>query len=321
VWLSVFNLFVVAVFWSLMADVFTREQAGRLFGFIAAGISTGGLVGPLLSGVLAKPIGTINLLLVACAFLALSIVFMLRVTAWHRAHGENSPATDASPSDRDRPLGGTAWAGFKQVTSSPYLVLIAVFVFLLTWISTFLYLEQAALVKKTFATPDERTAFFGQIDFWVQVVSLTLQTLLFSRLFKWFGFRTLLVSMPVLMAIGYAAFALSPTFAVFVAVMMVRRIGEYGITRPCRDMLWTTVPREQKYKAKSLIDTFVYRGGDAISASLHKVLTTAAGFGTSGIAWFGAITAIVWGLVALALSKRSGEEAARQTALEAPVRS
>jgi AAA family ATP:ADP antiporter len=315
VWLSVFNLFVVAVFWSLMADVFSREQAGRMFAFIAAGISTGGLVGPLISGWLAEPIGTINLLLVGAALLALSIVFMLRVTAWHRRYGENVAGPGAATGDdRDRPLGGTAWAGFRMVVTSPYLMLIAAFVFLLTWISTFLYLEQAALVAETFATRDERTAFFGRIDFWVQALSLTLQTLVFSRLFKRFGFTALLLSMPVLMTAGYAAFALAPTFAVFVGVMMVRRIGEYGITRPCRDMLWTIVPREQKYKAKSLVDTFVYRGGDAISASVHKVLTTVGGLGTSGIAWFGAATAIAWGLVAFALARRNAREAERRNA-------
>jgi AAA family ATP:ADP antiporter len=310
VWLSVFNLFVIAVFWSLMADVYTREQAGRMFGFIAAGISTGGLFGPFLGGLVVERIGTINLLLVGAALLLLSIAFMRLVLAWHRAHGENSPGTATSPEDRDRPLGGDAWAAFRQVASSPYLVLIALFVFLLTWVSTFLYLEQAAIVRDTFASRDERTAFFNRIDFWVQAASLTLQTLLFGRLFRRFGFRVLLVSMPLIMALGYAAFALAPTFVVFVAVMMVRRVGEYGITRPCRDMLWTVVPREQKYKAKSLVDTFVYRGGDAISASIHKLLTTAAGFGTVGIAWFGAATALVWAGVALALARRSASEGA-----------
>jgi AAA family ATP:ADP antiporter len=344
VWLSVFNLFVVAVFWSLMADVFTREQAGRMFAFIAAGISTGGLVGPLLTTQLAERIGTINLLLVAVAMLGLSIVFMLRVIAWQRQWGETGgaaaaaaaadsavasmtatgaqaagPGASGSPTataaarreDIDRPLGGSAWAGFRQVVSSPYLVLIALFVFLLTWISTFLYLEQAALVEKTFASRDARTEFFGRIDFWVQALSLALQTLLFSRLFKRFGFGVLLLSMPVLMTLGYAAFALAPTFAVFVVVMMIRRIGEYGITRPCRDMLWTIVPRAEKYKAKSLVDTFVYRGGDAISASVHKLLTTFGGLGTSGVAWFGAATAIVWAAVAFALARRNAREANR----------
>jgi AAA family ATP:ADP antiporter len=346
VWLSVFNLFVVAVFWSLMADVFTREQAGRMFAFIAAGISTGGLVGPLLTAQLAERIGTINLLLVAVVMLGLSIVFMLRVIAWQRRYGETGGAVPAatasavsptsgagaagagvsepgargesgSPAaarrdDVDRPLGGSAWAGFRQVVSSPYLVLIGLFVFLLTWVSTFLYLEQAALVEKTFASRDERTEFFGRIDFWVQALSLALQTLVFSRLFKRFGFSVLLLSMPVLMTLGYAAFALAPTFAVFVVVMMIRRIGEYGITRPCRDMLWTIVPREEKYKAKSLVDTFVYRGGDAISASVHKLLTTVGGLGTSGVAWFGAATAIVWAAVAFALARRNAREARQQ---------
>lgn len=317
VWLSVFSLFVVAVFWSLMADVYTREQAGRMFGFIAAGLSLGGLCGPWLGARLAQPIGTVNLLLVAAALLALSLVFLTRVLAWHREHGETVPGIAAG--DRDRPLGGSALAAFRQVLGSPYLLLIALFVFLLTWISTFLYLEQAALVARTFATRDERTEFFNRLDFWVQAASLLVQTLLFSRLYRRFGFRSLLLSIPLLMVAGYAALALAPGFAVFVAVMMVRRVGEYAVTRPCRDMLWTAVPREQKYKAKGLVDTFVYRGGDALSAGVHKLLSGVLGFGLVGIAWFGAATALAWAAVALALSRRVAAQDAAAAAAALPV--
>jgi AAA family ATP:ADP antiporter len=300
IWVSVFVLFVVAVFWSLMADVFSREQAGRLFGFVAAGISTGGLFGPFLGSRLAEPIGTINLLLVSATLLACSLGFMLLVLRWHRRHGENT----APGEDRDAKLGGSALAAFKQVASSPYLALIALFVFLLTWVSTFLYLEQQAMVAVVFDDRDARTTFFSRIDFWVQAGSLVMQLFVFGRLYRWLGFRALIVSVPVLMMLGFAALALFPSFAVLVAVMVVRRIGEYSITRPSRDTLYTSVTREERYKAKSLIDTFVYRGGDATSASAHAIVKATFGLGLSGIAWCGAALAALWAVVAFVLGTK-----------------
>ena len=300
IWVSVFNLFVVAVFWSLMADVFTREQAGRLFGFIAAGLSLGGLFGPFLGKQLVEPLGTINLLLVSAVLLTVGLGFMLAILAWHRRHGVRDAATGAS-ADPDARLGGGALAAFRQVASSPYLALIAVFVLLLTWCSTFLYLEQQALVAATFADQDARTAFFNTLDFWVQAASLTVQLFLFGRLYRWLGFRALIVLVPVAMTLGFAMLALMPTFAVLIGVMVVRRVGEYAIARPSRDTLYTVVTREEKYKAKSLIDTFVYRGGDATSASLHALLKSTFGLGLVGIAWVGAGIAAAWALVAYRL--------------------
>jgi AAA family ATP:ADP antiporter len=300
VWVSIFVLFVVAVFWSLMADVFSREQAGRLFGFVAAGLSTGGLFGPFLGSRLAEPIGTINLLLVSAALLAVSLGCMLLVLRWHRRHGENAvPGTD-----HDARLGGSAFAAFRQVARSPYLALVALFVFLLTWVSTFLYLEQQAMVAAVFADRDARTAFFSRLDFWVQAGSLFMQLFVFGRLYRWFGFRALIVSVPVAMAFGFATLALFPTFAVLVGVMVVRRIGEYSITRPSRDTLYTSVTREERYKAKGLIDTFVYRGGDATSASAHALVKATFGLGLSGIAWCGAVLAGLWAVVAYVLGTR-----------------
>jgi AAA family ATP:ADP antiporter len=313
VWLSVFNLFVVAVFWSLMADVFDREQAGRLFGFIAAGISLGGLAGARLAADLAEPLGTINLLLISAALLALSLVVMLGVLRWQRRNLAGTARGAAVP-DPDARLGGHSFAAFGQVLRSPYLTLIALFVFLLTWISTFLYLEQQALVAQVFTDRDAQTAFFSRIDFWVQAASLTIQLLLFGRLYRWFGFRALIVSIPLLMMIGFGVLALTPTFAVLVAVLMIRRIGEYSITRPSRDTLYTVVTREEKYKAKSLIDTFVYRGGDATSASAHAIVKSAFDLGLSGIAWCGAALAVVWAAVAWRLGR---EHVQRRTATAA----
>jgi ATP:ADP antiporter, AAA family len=300
VWVSVFNLFVVAVFWSLMADVFTREQAGRLFGFIAAGLSLGGLFGPFLGKQLTQPLGTINLLLVSATLLAVGLGFMLYVLAWHRRQAIREPtsAPGVAAVDPDARLGGSALAAFRQVASSPYLALIAIFVLLLTWVSTFLYLEQQALVAATFADRDARTEFFSTLDFWVQAASLAVQLFLFGRLYRWLGFRALIALVPVAMTLGYVALAVVPTFTVLIGVMVVRRVGEYAIARPSRDTLYTVVTREEKYKAKSLIDTFVYRGGDATSASLHALLKSTFGLGLVGIAWIGAGVAAVWALVA-----------------------
>ncbi len=302
VWVSVFNLFVVAAFWSLMADVFTREQATRMFGFIWAGASLGGLLGPLVTNELALRLGAINLLPVSAGLLLLSLVFMAQVIAWQRRQGQRAQAPGAAP-EPQRGVGGGVFAAFAQVVRSPYLAGIAVFVLFMTWVSTFLYLEQAAFVSKVFHSTDARAQFFARIDFCVQLASLLLQALLFSRLFKWFGMRALLVAVPLIMVAGYALYALVPTFAVLIGVYSVRRVADYGLTRPCRDSLFTVVSREEKYQAKSLIDTFAYRGGDALSGSLYKALTGHLGFGSAAIGWVGAAVAAVWAVLALALGR------------------
>ncbi len=304
VWVSVFNLFVVAAFWSLMADVFSREQATRMFGFIWAGASVGGLIGPFVAQAFAVAIGAINLLLLSAGLLLLALVFMAQVIRWQRQQGVREAAVaGAAPSLPQRGVGGGVFAAFAQVARSPYLLGIAVFVLFMTWVSTFLYLEQAAFVAKVFHNTDERTQFFARIDFCVQLASLLLQALLFSRLFKWFGMRALLVAVPLIMVAGYALFALIPTFAVLIGVYAVRRVADYGITRPCRDSLFTVVSREEKYQAKSLIDTFAYRGGDALSGSLYKALTGGLGAGPSAIGWLGAVVAAAWAVLALGLGR------------------
>jgi AAA family ATP:ADP antiporter len=304
VWVSVFNFYIVAVFWSLMADVFTREQAGRMFGFIAAGASCGGLAGPLLAGRLAVPLGTINLLPISAAFLIASLLCMRRVIRW-----DSLPRPDTGGvagevrAAGDVRLGGSVLAAFHQLIRSPYLLGIALFVVLLSWVSTFLYLEQQRFVAQVFSGRDARTRFFSNVDFWVQCLSLITQLALFGRLFRWIGQRAMLASIPLLMIAGYLLFALIPSFPVLVGVFGLRRVGEYAITRPCRDSLFTICSREEKYKAKSLIDTFVYRGGDATSASVYKFLTSGLGLGAVGVGWTGALISSLWLLLALVLGK------------------
>src|SRR5579864_1228416 len=318
VWVSVFNLFILAAFWGLMADVFTREQAGRLFGFIWAGASSGGVIGPYIDKTLAVPLGSVNLLLLSAGLLLIALIFMRLVIRWHQQHRAPSPPAVAAAADSAsvaagmRGVGGGVLAAFSQVARSPYLLGIAAFVLLMTWVNTFLYLEQQAFVAKAFTSANERTHFFASIDLYVQIASLIMQFLLFSRLYRWFGMRAMLAFVPAMMTVGYAVYALAPAFMLLVVVYAVRRVADYAITRPCRDSLFTVVSREEKYQAKSLIDTFAYRGGDATSGSLHKLLVDGLGAGHSAVGWAGALISAVWTGLALALG-RAQERAREET--------
>jgi ATP:ADP antiporter, AAA family len=308
IWLAIFALFVPSVFWSLMADIFRPEQSRRLYGFLAAGTSAGGVLGPFIAAMLAPTIGTINLLLFSMVFLVASIFCIRYLTAWHARALAANPAIAQAP-DANRPLGGSLWAGFTLVGRSPYLLSIVAFVILLSWVTTFLYLEQAKLVEQALPDRDAQTQLFGWVDFAVQSLSLLLQLFVLSRLTKWLRFTTVMALVPLLMVIGYGSLALYPVLPVLLAAMILRRVGEYGLVRPCREMLFTTVDRETKYKAKNFIDTVVYRTGDATSASLHAGLV-ALGFLTAGIAWIGAAVAGVWALLAYRLA-RTHEHAVR----------
>jgi ATP:ADP antiporter, AAA family len=311
VWVSVFNLFVVAAFWSLMADVFSREQAVRLFGFIWAGASAGGLIGPFVARELALPIGAVNLLPISAGLLFVALLLMMNVIRRQRRHGATAGAAAAGVPRAERGVGGGVFAAFAQVGRSPYLIGIAVFVFFMTWVSTFFYLEQQSFVAKVFHGADERARFFATIDFWVQAASLLLQSLLFGRLFKWFGMRALLMSVPLIMVGAYALYALVPAFMVLNWAYGVRRVADYAITRPCRDSLFTVVSREEKYQAKSLIDTFAYRGGDALSGSLYKAFTVGLGAGHSAVGWLGAAISALWMVLAFGLGHAFQQRAQR----------
>ncbi|HEV2079241.1 MAG TPA: MFS transporter [Allosphingosinicella sp.] len=262
IWLSVFNLFVISVAWSLMADVFNADQGHRLFGQIAAGASLGGLTGPLLSGLLVTPLGHGGLLLLSTALLLTTLIAARYLIGWRERHG--------SPEDPENPpearIGGSIWAGLTLIARSPYLLGISLFVILLTSVSTFLYLEQARVVEATFPDRDSQTRVFSAIDFVVQALTIFIQIFVTGRLTRRLGVTVLLTAVPVTMMFGFGLLALAATFPVLAFVMIVRRVGEYALVRPGREMLFTNVDAETKYKAKNAIDTFVYRGGDAIAA-------------------------------------------------------
>ncbi len=268
IWLSVFNLLSISLAWSVLADLFSNEQAKRLFGLLAAGASLGGLVGPILGTLLVGVVGHAGLVLLATLFLLGSIGAATYLQRWR----DRAPLPAEAEHPRSRPLGGNPFAGAGGVLRSPYLLMLALFVVLLASISTFLYFEQARLVAQTFTDRTRQTQVFGLIDTVVQALAILTQLFFTGRIARRMGVGVLLVAVPLVMVAGFLWLALAPVFAVFVVVMVVRRAGEYALVRPGREMLYTVLPAEQKYRAKNFIDTVVYRGGDALSGWVKRGL-------------------------------------------------
>ena len=269
VWMSVYNLFVVAVFWSLMADLFTSEQGKRLFGLVAGGGSAGALAGSAVTGSLVGVAGIANLVLAALGLLALAAFCSRRLSAWARREGRGV----AVGAGREDPLGGSPWSGFTTVVRSPYLLGTAALMFLFTLGSTFLYFQQARIVAAAIPESARRTALFAAVDFAVNVGALGLQSLATGRIAMAFGLLPALSVVPILTTGGFVSLAIAPTLVTIAVVICLRRIAEYALQRPARDVLFTVVSRDEKYKAKGFIDTVVYRGGDALSGWLFTLLT------------------------------------------------
>lgn len=295
VWISVYNLFVVSVAWSLMADVFDGPQAKRLFAFIAAGASVGGLAGPALSALLANVLGPAGLSLLAALLLVACIALKHYLMAWREVAGAGRPGAERAESPR-KPVPGNPFSGLTRVLRSTYLLALCLFVILLATVSTFLYFEQARLVAELFPSREEQVRVFGIIDFVVQAGALTAQLFITGRVAQKLGLRTLLAIVPALVCLGFIGLALAPTFAVLAGLMIVRRIGEYAFVRPGREMLFAPLDAETKYKAKNFIDTVVYRAGDAISG-WAKSLLDMLGQGVLLVALVGAVCAAAWGVV------------------------
>jgi len=298
VWVSVFNLFVVSVFWSFMADLYSNAQARRLFGFIAAGGSAGAVTGPALTTALAPLLGPANLMLVSAAFLAVALLCIGRLLAWSAtASGHTAQATAAA-----RGTGGGLWAGLRQVLVSRYLLGICVYVLLYTTLSTFLYFEQAHIVRDAFESPGERTRLFAAIDLAVNALTIVVQLFFTARVVRWLGVGGTLALVPLGVAVGLVALGAFPGLVALVSVQVLRRAGGYAVSRPAREMLFTVVEREQRYKAKNVIDTLVYRGGDAASAWLYTGLA-ALGLGLGAIAFIGVPLALLWAYNGLQLGR------------------
>ncbi|QHA82738.1 MFS transporter [Pseudomonas mediterranea] len=313
VWISVYNLFVVSVAWSLMADVFDSEQAKRLFAFIAAGASIGGLLGPALSALLIEPIGASGVMLLAALLLGVTLVLKRALMRWRETGGAGRP--DAAPTQSPRqPLQGNPFSGLTAVFQSPYLLGIAGFVVLLATVSTFLYFEQARLVAELYPDRASQVRIFGTIDIIVQAGALLSQLFITGRIAPKLGIRALLASVPLLMCIGFVGLALAPGFALLAALMIIRRIGEYAFVRPGREMLFAPLDAESKYKAKNVIDTVVYRAGDAMSG-WAKSLLDMLGQGAGLAAMVGACCALLWGYLGWQLGRQADNAASRELRL------
>lgn len=289
IWTSVFNLFVVSVFWSFMADLFNDRQAKRLFPFIAAGGTLGAILGPMLTTLLVQSLGTSNLLLVSAGLLfgALACVRKLGVT----------PIAGRMPKRDEVPMGGGVLDGLLLVLGSPYLAGICVLILLYTTLSTFLYFQQAEIIRDGFSDSAQRTAVFSSIDLTVNGLTLLFQFVLTGKMVKRLGLAGTLAVVPVLLALGFAVLAHWPLLPVLFVVQIVRRAGDYAIMRPAREMLFVVLSTEEKYKAKNFIDTTIYRGGDAVSAWFYAGLK-ALGLSITQIAWLAAPLALIWAVIA-----------------------
>jgi AAA family ATP:ADP antiporter len=297
VWLSVFNLFVVSVFWSFMADIYTREQSRRLFGVISAGGSAGALLGPLTTMFLVVPIGFENLLPISASLLLFGVYCIARLRHWVESeHRDEIGSTMATA----KPLGGNPFGGITHVLGSRYLTAISIASIIASLLGTALYMFMAELVGEAFATTDERTRVFAFVDFATNAMTMLVQLLVVRHSVRHFGVGITLSLLPIFSAIGFALLALNPAFLLVAVFQALRRAIGFGFSKPTNDMLYSVVTPEEKYKSKNFIDTAVYRGGDLIGIWTVKALW---GFGFAGISLVMLPFAVLWGAIAIWLGK------------------
>jgi len=305
VWVSVFNLFVVSVFWQMNVDVFTPEQGKRLFGVIAAGATVGAIVGSSVTAILARHVPPMLLLIGSAVVLEIAVFSVGRLSRLSAALSRRPGAS------AEAPIGGSVFAGVTRAVGSPYLLNVSVFLLLFAITSTFLYFEQAAIVSRSFRDRGAQTAFFATVDLLVNVLTLGIQLFLTGRIVLLLGLALPLALLPALTIVGFGALALVPTVMAVAVFQVVRRAADYAIARPAREVLYTVVPREDRYKAKSLIDTVVYRTGDQVGA-WSVTLLRVAGLGPAHVSLVVIPVAAVWLVNALWLGRRQERLAAEQ---------
>ncbi len=300
VWLSVFSLFNLSVFWSFMSDIFNKRQAPRLFGFIATGVSAGAWVGSAIAGSLVKLIGAEQLMLVSAVMLLLPIPlihFLERLKTTSLGNPE-----DSATFDREQPLGRNPLKGFSLFFQSRYLLGIGLFILLYVAIGAYVYFGLKELM--TGMPEDSRVQVWALIDFSVNTLTILIAIFITGRISIRFGMPTLLALIPALICLGMLVVAMAPVLAVVVGLQIARRVGNYAITRPGREMLFTLVDRETRYKAKPVIDIVLYRGGDMIWAWSFALLTEGPIFvGLGGVAVIGALIAAVWAMTGFWLGR------------------
>jgi len=298
VWVSVFSLFHISVFWTFMSELFSKEQSGRLFGIIAVGASVGGLIGPSVTAFFSVSLGIDNLMLIASMmlFIPIPIIFYLQSL---KAKELNHEMLDIPVSNQS--IGGNPLAGFKMFFSNPYLLSIGLFIFLYTGISSFVYFELKNLLSDF--SRSERSVIWAQMDLAVNILAISTGLFATSRIVTKFGMPVTIAMIPIMICIGLLVLAISPLLGVVVVLQVIRRAGNYAVTRPAREMLFTLVNQETRFKAKPVIDIVAYRGGDMLTAWLFTGLTQGLGLGLAAVAAVGAGIASLWALVGIYLGK------------------
>jgi AAA family ATP:ADP antiporter len=313
VWVSSFNLLTISVFWSLMADIFSSAQGKRLFGFVAAGGTVGTIAAPGFVTFYVAEIGTNTLLLISAAgfFIAALMVRLLENEKRKLA----AISSEAQRTTLDHRLGGNPFQGFTLLLKSRYLLMIALFLLLMTTISTVIYFQLASAITKQFASATERTQVYATITLATNSLAILVQLLGTGRFLKRFGVTTGLLINPAIMVVAFLAVVLSPVLVVLASMQVLRSFAEYAIAKPSREVLFTVVDQQAKYKAKNVIDTVVYRFGDFTSAWLSAAILP---FGIAGLAAAGAVIAAVWFGVAWALGRRYESVSQGETPITSP---
>ena len=293
IWVSVFNLFATTMFWSFMADVFAPEQGKRLFGFIAVGGSIGGIAGGFVTSSLAGKLSTGLFLLITAVMLEIAAQCVRRFPADFRTDDKQS----------EEPIGGKFWEGATHIARSPYLLGLAAFLIIYTITNTWAYFQQSDLTGHHLHDRAARTSFLANIDIAVNTITVLIQIFLTGRLMKWFGVGLTLVLMPLLSGVGFAAIGFAPILAVLATFQILRRATGFALLRPAREVLFTVLRREDKYKAKSLIDTFGYRLGDITGAWSYPLMQWL-GLGLVGISWVAVPFAAIWCVLSIWLGRK-----------------
>ncbi len=299
VWVSTFNVLIISVFWSLMADLFSRTQAKRLFGFIAAGGTVGTIGGPALAASLVNVVGTNGLMLISAAGFLATAWLVTRLDQEKRRLA--AAGADTQRTTLDRTLGGNPFDGFALLFRSRYLLMMTLFILLMTTISTIIYFQLGDLITKAFATREARTQAYAVIDLAVNGTTVFVQLFGTGRIIERFGVTAGLLLNPVIMVFAFLAVALSPVLLVLGTIQVIRRFAEYAVAKPSREMLFTVVDQESKYKAKNVIDTVVYRFGDVTSAWASAAVLP---YGVAGLAVAGIVMSAIWFPIAYALGTR-----------------
>jgi AAA family ATP:ADP antiporter len=314
IWTSVFNLFVVSIFWQMIVDVFTAEQGKRLFGFIAAGATLGAMAGSIFTVSTVEHLAPAYLMIGSAIMIEIAVFCVRRLSALSAALSERPQ----SEQDNKTPVGGTLLAGFRDALASRYLLNVSLFLLLYAVTSTFLYFQQANVVSHAFSDRAAQTQFFATVDLGVNALTLVIQLFLTGRILKWFGVGTTLSMLPAASIIGFGAVALLPSLTSVVAFQLIRRAGNFAIARPTREILFTVLPREDRYKAKSFIDTAVYRLGDQIGAWSFALLSFLKLEATE-ISIVAAATSAIWLANSWWLGRRQDALARQQQGTQTPV--